>query len=142
MAFSLNSVLVNMLAPEVDWRRRLIKEWTSMVGSLHVRMRLERVVHDTIIIGVYEVHWMQELYMVSDMIRSALNDKLGGEYIAKVRFVIADARSITTKKQPVVACHQSIVEKPLQNAQKALLKKIEDKKLQEALSQLWYRCQS
>lgn len=141
MAFSLQMLVANILEVDTDWRKQLVKEWRTIVGSLHARMRLERIVKDTVIIGVYEVHWMQELYMISGMILDAINQKLGGQYVAKVRFVVAD-KARDHQKKIVILSKKSENKKPLAAPQEAILKKIHDQKLQDVLSQLWYRCQS
>ena len=130
MAFSLQMLVADLLEVDTDWRKRLVKEWQVIVGSLHVRMRLERVMHDTVVIGVYEVHWMQELYMLSGMILNAINQKLGGDYVAKLRFVVADKARDRQKKSLIVA-KKSENKKPLAAPQEAMLKKIHDQKLQE-----------
>jgi len=141
MALSLQMLVADLLEADTDWRKRLVKEWQIIVGNLHVRMRLERVVHDTVVIGVYEVHWMQELYMLSGMIMNAINQKLGDEYVTKLRFVVADkARDRQKKSLDIIKKPDHT--KPLAAPQQAMLKKISDQKLQDVLSQLWYRCQA
>ena len=142
MAFSLHDLVATIVGEDQDdWRKRLMKEWPTIVGNLHQRMRLERVMNETAVIGVYEIHWMQELYMISDMIVSTINQKLGGVYVHKIRFVVADkAHERKEKKRAVLAaaCRQKSLAAP----QKAALTKIQDQKLKEALSQLWSQCQS
>ena len=51
-----------------DWRFKLIKQWPAIIGSLHEHVRLERVEKDVLILGVYDVHWMHELYALSNTI--------------------------------------------------------------------------
>lgn len=140
MACTLKSVLDSVLQSEDDWRLRLMDQWTAIVGDLHTRMRLECIKHDTLIIGVYDSHWMHELFMLSRVIIKTINTKLGGEYIAKLRFVLAKTvekvkRKSTQQSQETPECM-----KTMSAQQRYALKEIKDDQLQDALQKLFYRC--
>lgn len=128
------------MAPKDDWRMRLIKDWNSIVGDLHTKMRLEKVKNDTLIIAVYDSHWMQELYMLSRVILRTVNKKLGNDYVAQLRFVLADAAPKKKKKTVIRPKKSPMVKRTMNSSQKSALKTIKDGKLQDALQKLFARC--
>ena len=142
MANSLQNLVAQFLTTDDDWRKKLMRDWSTIVGGLHTKMRLEKIVHDTVVIGVYESHWMQELYMISSAIMQTMNEKLGGPYVAKLRFVVADAKKQVKKKHAVEQENVQAQKKPLSPRQQKALEKIEDAQLRESLKKLWQRCQS
>lgn len=89
VATSLKNTLDSLLhGYEDNWRFRLIKEWDSIIGPLHQHMRLEKIDGQTAILGVYDIHWMHELYLFSRTIIRTINTALGSAYITTVRFKI------------------------------------------------------
>ena len=141
MALPLQSLLSNLLqSDQSDWRKRLVQEWATLVGDLHTKMRLERISQDnTVIIGVYDIHWMHELHMLSPLIIQTMNEKLGAVVIKKVRFVVIDMASDKTAKK---SFHQEETAKKTQTitltpAQQSALAHIKDSELQAALAQFW-----
>jgi hypothetical protein len=86
------------LFPAHDWKWQLFKQWKEVVGPLHLHMRLERVDHDIVFIGVYDSHWMQELFMLSHDLRHSMNAKLDKPYINHIHFSLIARRSSKHQK--------------------------------------------
>lgn len=142
MAVALTTLVAHFLkSDDADWRLRLMREWATIVGGLHTKMRLEKIVHDTVVIGVYELHWMQELYMISAMIMQTINEKLGGQHVAKLRFVVADTQQRPFPARRALKKGDEVKVLPLTPQQEKTLEKINDTALRESLKKLWYRCQ-
>lgn len=139
MASSLATLCTTLFNSNNDWRQRLLREWPIIVGILHTRMRLEKIVKDTLIIGVYEVHWMQELYMLSSMIIDTINNKLGESCIAKLHFRLVEKKELVTKTNKTQV-DRAIKQRPLAVAQVECLQRLKDQQLRELLIQLWHRC--
>ena len=143
MAVSLQCLMTQFLSDNDDWRKQLTRDWANIVGGLHTKMRLEKIMHDTVVIGVYELHWMQELFMISSMIMDTMNQKLGGPHVTKLRFVVAGSKNDgTLRKRGSPRHHVRAERKPLAVHQKKVLEAIEDEQLRAALERLWYRCQA
>jgi hypothetical protein len=141
MAFSLDALVQGLLGTDDDWRKRLVKEWPALVGDLHTRMRFEKISHDVLVIGVYDLHWMHELYMMSPMIVQAINEKLGGNFVAKIRFAVVNKTERTRKKRGSSdALH--VQERPLAEPQQKVLANVKDEHVQKLLSKLWQRCKT
>ncbi len=141
------AVLLKDLVPRIvngtnDWRAVLLKNWPTIVGSLATRVRLEKISQDMIIIGVYESHWMQELYLLSPVLIDSVNDFLGKPYIKQARFKLVEEKVAPThfrarEKKNIV--QREVV---LTTAQKGALEKIMDPQLRDALIGFWGKCQS
>ncbi|MBA3751359.1 DUF721 domain-containing protein [Candidatus Dependentiae bacterium] len=140
MAVLLKDLVPLVMSAKDDWRASLLKNWNEIVGSLKTRIRLEKVTGDMIIIGVYESHWMQELYLLSSVLIDSVNDFLGKPYIKQIRFKLVEERTSprfnTYEKKKFVQR-----EITLTNEQKKALEKITDFQLKNALIEFWGKCQ-
>lgn len=150
MALPLQSLVSSFLQSDTDWRKRLMQDWPTIVGELHTKMRLERIGQDaTLIVGVYDIHWMQELHMLSPLIMQTINDKLGSACIKKIRFIVADAATVGVVQNnvvPVAADQKKDKQKELMYSltaeQQKTLAAIKDPALQVAIAKLWKRAKS
>ncbi len=83
---------------EQDWQLKLRAEWSTIMGDLSSRARLERIIDTTVVIGVYDSHWMHELHALSRMILARINGALAGAY--PEGFAIKQVRCIWVAKRP------------------------------------------
>ncbi|MGC2310996.1 MAG: DUF721 domain-containing protein [Candidatus Babeliaceae bacterium] len=91
--------IIPTLFPQHDWRWRLLTHWQEVVGPLHTHMRLEKIDNDIVFIGVYDSHWMQELFMLSRDLLHTMNAKLDKPHINHLRFSLVDQRSVKNKNK-------------------------------------------
>ncbi len=141
MAIAVKDLIPQFLNQKLDWQKALMREWPSIVGSLQTRIRLEKIYDTTLVIGVYESHWMQELYLLSSVILDAINDFLGERRIEAVRFVLVEERPKPTRWVHR-AKHFHAVQpdaRALDDTQKKALGGIGDDELKEALMQFLIR---
>lgn len=139
MAVAIKDIIPHILEKQADWRVALARDWHKIVGSLGTRTCLEKIFEDTAIIGVYESHWMQELYLLSSDIRDLLNSMLPTPRIKHVRFKLVEERKKRARILPMKKRkRQSVV--PLSGLQKEALERIKDQDLQSALTDFWARC--
>ncbi len=139
MAFSsLKDLLGSTLPAQCDWQSRLAREWATALGDLHTRMRLERIQGTTVIIGVFDSHWIHELFMLSPLIIQTINTHLGKIYITHVRFIVANQRKKSTPKEKVPC--QSHNRKTMSSRQELILRSVKDVQLQEILEKVFYHC--
>ena len=75
-------------------------------------MHLEKIEGNTLIIGVYQASWLQELYLLSTVLLKTINNNLKYPYIKKLRFKHA---SPLKKKsiQPIIKTIKKIEYKPI-----------------------------
>lgn len=119
-----------------DWKINLISNWKCIVGDLHDRVRLDKIDGTILILGVYDPHWMQELYLLSRTIITIVNNYLGNDYITDLRFRIAHKRPASVKKSQYV--HIDVRVAHLTTEQHNLLMTIKDPELQVILKKLLY----
>ena len=140
MVVLIKDIIPQLLEEKVDWHRALLQNWQSIVGTLKTRIRIEKIYDNTLIIGVYESHWMQELYLLSSVLIDSVNTFLGEPRIAHLRFKLVEEKkrtpflkkSVKTRKQTALR---------LSVAQEKALASLKDEQLKKALRDFWGRCQ-
>ena len=134
--------LIARFFQEDSWKVQLLSQWPSIVGDLSSKMRIEEIKNDTLIIGVFNASWLQELYMLSSVIKKTINQNLEKPYIQHIRFKSA---STFYKKDiaPIKKISQSSNEYPLivlSDPEEKALSSIKDKELQQVLHSFLTRC--
>lgn len=124
---------------EYQWKWHLLKNWNIIVGDLSQRIRLERIQDETtLIIGVYNSAWIQELYFLSHIIIKTINQQLDIPRIKTLRFKYSPIAKVekktTSKTYPLAVTVQ------LNNDEKSALIKIRDPELQQSLEDFLIRC--
>lgn len=135
MAHSLKTLVQQALSKQQApvWHLQLFEQWHTIVGDLQQVMRLEKIVGNMIIIGVYDASWMQELHMLSSVLIQTINQHLDAPYINRVRFrqvARTKLRKIRTAADdiPTTAPLPSLT-----HTQQAVLNKIPDEQLRAYL---------
>lgn len=126
-----------------SWKTKLLTEWPTIVGNLHDKITLEKIHGDTLIIGVYETSWLQELYMLSSVLIKTINSHLDKPYIKRIRLKYATKKTsqapLTKKKKEAVVVREKITLNALESR---TLLKIKDKDMREALHLFLSRCKT
>ena len=61
MSHSIKDLLEAIAVEKQDWRWLLLNHWPQIMGPLHEQVRLEKIEGTTLILGVYQSSWLQEL---------------------------------------------------------------------------------
>ncbi|HLJ31395.1 MAG TPA: DUF721 domain-containing protein [Candidatus Babeliales bacterium] len=139
MAIYLKDILQSLIHPEKNWKTDLLYKWNEIIGPLHTKVRIEKILDDTLILGVFHSCWMQELYLLSPLLIKTINEKLDQPYIKQLRFKHIGIKqhkqtshkpTITKKKKEVILTKQD----------ECILAKINDPVLREALKAFRIRC--
>lgn len=121
------------------WKMNLIKNWPTIIGSLHERVSLHKINKTTIVLGVYDSSWMQELYLLSKLILKKINYSLDQPRIESLRFqCIEKKEKINQFQKKQILDKKAVILSPLQSA---ALQKIKDPQLSQALEGLLQKCQ-
>lgn len=139
MAVLIKEIVPTLFKHKQEWHTLLLSNWDEIVGSLKTRVRLEKIHDDALIIGVYETHWMQELYLLSHLLIDTINQFLGEPRIKKLHFKLVEERKLVTKKS-IVSVLPKKSDVKLTHVQAKALDAIGDVQLKEALIQFWSRC--
>jgi hypothetical protein len=142
MATPVKHILSSLLTNQEDWRIMLLQKWDTIMGGLKTRIRLEKITDDTLVIGVYEAHWMQELFLLSRVITNTVNKALDKPRITQLRFKLVEEKKKIKreKKSPDYTKPVSIQEIKLNRQQQLALDQIKDVHLQQVLKQFLARC--
>lgn len=146
---SLRDLLGVVVPRPADWRIALIAGWQKAVGDLHTQMRLEKIEGSCLVVAVYDSHWMHELFMLTPVIIKTINEFLGSEEVAQMRFVLARGRGrfsqyerYGTKSGPVPAQKMQRKRCVLGSRHEIALRSVKDNELQEVLKAFFDHCVS
>ena len=90
-------------------------------------------------VGVYEYHWMQELYLLSPLLQESINKFLGQQRINHLRFILVEDKKRTPRKpKPKLLVRPETV--LLSTQQHRALLAIEDEDFRKTLIEYWGRC--
>ena len=138
MAKQLKDFLPPLIQNNDTWQLKLLSNCDTIIGNLKNKVRLEKIQNDTLVLGVYDACWMQELYLLTPLLLTTINQNLDQPRIKHLRF----KRSVAKKAQAKSAVKPQKVEPKihLTPKQKAALEQIEDPQLARALHDFLIRC--
>jgi len=139
---NVKTILDSLLQPsntEQAWKINLIKNWPTIIGSLHERVSLQKINTTSVVLGVYDSSWIQELYLLSKLILKKINSNLDRPRIETLRFQCIEKKEKTVQFKKKSAFQQKTV--ILNQFQSAALQKIKDPELSQALQGLLQKCQ-
>ena len=132
--------LINAVFDQPDnWKIDLLRNWDSIIGNLNTKVYLEKITEDTLVLGVTDSCWLQELYLLSHVILQVINEKLDRPRIKQLRFKKVGIRPV--KKQTYTKPKaRTYIKRPLTPKEKSALQHIKDPQLQQALEDFLIRC--
>lgn len=137
----IKNIVKKLSCIEDHWKVGLLKSWPSIVGKLNARITLETIQDDTVIIGVADSCWLQELYMLSPLLCSLINQSLDTPRIKTVRFKkISNVQSLKKIGPIAQQSYPQSIHIPLSLKEECALKNIVDQELQDALKSFHHRC--
>lgn len=131
-------LLLNQSFQSNGWKISLIKNWPKIIGNLHTKISLQKIYQNSVVIGVYDNHWMQELYLMSKLIMKKINNHLKEPKITNIRFQYLEKQTRKEHIKEIVSYDMKPIH--LSVSEKRALKKIEDKELSTALQRFLQRC--
>lgn len=122
-----------------NWKFQLMHEWSTIMGNLVSKVSIYKIYNDSIILGVSDSGWMQELYLLSNLIKQKINTVLDKPRIETIRFQYISANK-TPKTNSIPAPAPTIPDRLLTTREKKALEKINDPELIQALTRLLQKC--
>lgn len=138
MALYLKEILPSLINPEKNWRIRLLYEWPAIIGSLHSKVRIEKITDNILFLGAYHSCWIQELSLLSPLLIKRINEKLDQPSIKEIRFKL-----VTFKKDFAQSMKKEVKKDKkieLTKEDENTLAKINDPILRQALTMFRMRC--
>lgn len=139
MTQKIDSLIEKLFSQEQGWHIQLLRNWNAIIGPLHAKVQLEKIENDTLILGVFDSCWLQELYLLSPLLLRTINQKLDQPRIKQLRFKKIGTTKKQEAKQKVVAKTKCTVVE-LSAHEKQALNKIKDVQLQQVLKDFLIRC--
>jgi len=142
MARELKHFLNSVIQPNDDWRLNLLNSWPDIMGNLVHKVRLEKINNDSLILGVYESCWLQELYLLSPILLNAINQKLDQPRIKHLRFKRAAPlkKYVSQKYDTQLPTTVDVSSITLTQKEENALAQIQDEQLKDALKKFLIRC--
>ena len=139
MSTHIKNLLKPFIQAKVDWKLKLLNQWETIMGNLAQHATVEKIYQDTIVLGVYDSCWLQELYLLSPTILHTINQHLDQPRLKQIRFkhAVKNTKAPVAKPQVKDWRHKPI---PLNAMEKTALEKIQDSSLKEALKSFLVRC--
>jgi len=139
MATSIKNLLDGILSAHDNWQLQLLAHWPSIVGSIKTNVQLLKIHEDTLVIGVLDSCWLQELYLLTPLLLRSINQKLDKPRITHLRFKALGIKEERVKRNTHVrAC--AIKQFQLSVREREQLAGIKDEQLRNALQEYLYRC--
>ncbi len=132
--------IIKSSCPETSWKNNIMQNWQDIMGPLAHKIFIEKIYKDCIVLGVTDSCWMQELHMLSDMIKKKINQNLDKPYIQNVQFKYSSKKiARVQKKKNIVSLPPEF--KPLTKLEQEALIQIKDPELSQALTRFLEKCQ-
>ncbi len=119
------------------WKHQLFSRWDSIMGSLAAHTTIEKMYKDTIILGVYDSCWLQELYLLSPTLLKTINENLDHSPLKQIRFKQVSKKKQVQQAKPI---EKKIVPVSLTQTEEKVLASITDEAMRVALKAFLIRC--
>lgn len=121
-----------------NWKITLLKEWSKIMGKLAHNVTIIKIYDTTIILGVYDSCWLQEMYLLSPMIQKTINQNLDRPRIKQIRFKHVGRPQ--KKSVPPPEKKEVPIAIALTDREKTALDTIENEHLKDVLQSFLMRC--
>jgi flagellar biogenesis protein FliO len=139
MTTPIKNILDHLLENQNNWQLQLLANWDKTMGHLQTKVQLVKILDDTLLLGVTDPCWMQELFLLSSLLIKTINQSLDQPRIKYLRF-----KTIGVKKQKSKQRSFTRTESPkellLSSKEERALKQIDDPALETALKNYLQRC--
>jgi len=124
---------------EKQWKLQIMSQWNTIMGTLASKVSICKIYNNSITLGVTDSCWMQELNLLSELIKDKINNTLDTPRIEIIRFKYISQHAAGSQKKET--------ESPLQHKEKMLTAKeqqalcnIKDPELSQALQGFLQTC--
>ena len=137
MTKNIKDLLNHFIDSENDWKIKLFKDWPNIIGNLNNQVKIEKIEGNTLILGVYSSSWMQELYLLSNILLKKINESIGKPKIKRIVFKQTQKPVIIKKTFVKKRTYKKVI---LTNKEIQTLEKIKDPELKLELKNFLIKC--
>lgn len=136
----MKQLLHNVFNYQHNWKIQLLKNWPDILGNLSTKVHLEKINDDSLVLGVADSCWLQELYMLSPLLLRTINKKLDEPRIKSLRFKKVGIKK-ETKNKAIKRKKAPFIAPPLTSKEQKALANIKDPDLHREIQAFLRRCQ-
>lgn len=131
--------IITHSTPEQSWKTNIMQNWSTIVGTLATKIFIEKISKDTITLSVTDSCWMQELHLLSDLIKQKINTHIGSNHIEHIRLKYSAQKQQLIRKKNICP---PVVQQPkdLTHQEIKALDQIKDPELSQALMRFLQKC--
>jgi hypothetical protein len=121
------------------WKFMLISRWNEIMGNMACKVCIFKITGNTVVLGVYDSNWMQELHLLSELIKEKINTVLGSTCITqiKLKYMVKSDKRVQKKEKNISL---AIPKRSLTPRESQALLQITDQELAEALVGFLQKC--
>ena len=121
------------------WKFLIMSKWEEIMGSLASKVSIHKIHQNTIVLGVSDSSWMQELHLLSELIKEKINQILGENRIVAIKLKYApQTTKRVQKKEKNISL--TFVQRTLTAQEQQALREIKDQELSQALVGFLQKC--
>lgn len=137
----INSLVENILQScnqEHYWKFLIMSKWNEIMGPVASKVSICKIHKNTIILGVSDSNWMQELHLLSTLIKEKINKLIGSNRIESIKLkYVGDIKKGSCKKERITLHSEKY---QLTKKEEAVLTAIKDPELSQALIGFLQKC--
>lgn len=139
MTTPIKNILDTLFDNQDKWQLQLLANWDKILGHLKTKVQLVKILDDTLVLGVSDPCWMQELFLLSSLLIKTINQNLDQPRIKYLRFKTIGIKK-HKKKERISQVQEIPKEVLLSTKEERALTQIGDQALKEVLKQYLIRC--
>lgn len=145
MIKKIDSFFYNIIPKEYHWKILLLNKWGEIIGDLKNKVFIVNIFNGGLTLGIIHPALLQELYLLTPVLKQKINNTLSGEYIKIIKLKCCDnfynkdiiKISSNFKKQKTIYTH-----KYLSDTEKKIFLNIKDNELKNILEKFFVRCKN
>src|SRR5579871_3385416 len=99
MSTHIKSIIEHLITTEGNWKLQLLTQWPTILGNIKTKVHLEKINDDSLVLGITDSCWLQELYMLSPLLIETIKKKLDYPRIKTLRFKKIGVKKKEQKKE-------------------------------------------
>lgn len=139
MTTPIKNILDTFFSHNTNWHIKLLNNWSEIVGSIQTKVQLLKIYNDTLVIGVMDSCWLQELYLLSPLLIHIINEKLEKPYVKELRFKTVGIPEKRFKKK-ILPKECQLKDIHFTPREKEMLASVKDEQLRGMLKAYLSRC--
>ena len=143
MSLQFRDFLKGIIPQDHRWKMKLLRKWDGIIGDLKDKVSIHCIQNNVLVLGVSHPAWAQELYFLSDTLKSKINEALEEERISTIRFktvVMKKRDEAKENKVEVEPLKKNPSKVTLSNKESVCLGQVKDDDLRSALLVYYAQC--